>query len=59
MKKFTYLCTIFQNMTFQREKITETSQNSIYMKKIITLLAGILLATPAFAIPAMRVWRTC
>lgn len=29
------------------------------MKKIITLLAGTLLATSASAIPAMRVWRTC
>ena len=28
------------------------------MKKIITLLAGTLLATSASAIPAMRVWRT-
>ena len=29
------------------------------MKKIITLLAGAMLATSSFAIPAMRMWRSC
>lgn len=29
------------------------------MKKIITLCASLMLATSTFAIPAMRMWRTC
>ena len=59
LENFTYLCIICQKTTFQRKKATETSSDSSYMKKIITLLAGTLLATSASAIPAMRVWRTC
>ena len=28
------------------------------MKKIFTLLAGLLIASSSFAIPAMKIWRT-